>query len=162
MLADVAGPFIGGDMRIAVMQDAHGPGELAALMAVELLEEGHQRRGIFDGDIRGARDLLLDALPRLHARDHTGRRPRRLAFLHGRLLNRNRRRGRRRRQACREYSAQQGEYAQDPHGWLMGRPFFCAAILGFSSCNLYCVNPSRRAENSSSPTILAPAGMGWI
>jgi hypothetical protein len=43
-----------------------------------------------------------------------------------------------------------------------GAPSGASASFSFNCCSLYWLKPSRKAENNSSPTILAPAGMGWM
>ncbi len=62
--AQIAGPLIGRGMRIAVMQDAHGPGNFAFLMAVQQFEKRNQRGRVLDRNIRSAGDLLEHAVVR--------------------------------------------------------------------------------------------------
>ena len=49
-------------MRIAVVEDVHGTSHLAALVAIELLEERNQRRGIIDRDIRAIGHILVHVI----------------------------------------------------------------------------------------------------
>src|SRR5579885_1406331 len=65
--AEVAGPLVGGGVRIAVMKDAHRPGELALLMTIEQFEERHQRGGVFDRNFGAIGDVRKYALVRFRA-----------------------------------------------------------------------------------------------
>ena len=60
--AQVAGPFVGGSVRIAVVQDVQRTRHLAALMTIELLEERNQRRGILDRNIRAFGHVLVNVI----------------------------------------------------------------------------------------------------
>ena len=62
--SQVAGPFIRGGVRIAIVQDAQRTRHLAALMAIELFEEGNQRGGIFHRKVGAAGDGLVHVLMR--------------------------------------------------------------------------------------------------
>ena len=65
VFANIAGPFIGGHVRIAVMQGAQGTGEFAVLLTIELFEEGNQRGGVFDGKLRRLLKLFRSRLREL-------------------------------------------------------------------------------------------------
>ncbi len=65
--AQIAGPFIGGGVRIAVMQDTQRPVRLAFLMTIELLEKRNQRSCVFDGNIGSVGDLHEYAFVRFRA-----------------------------------------------------------------------------------------------
>src|SRR5215471_12017612 len=54
----LAGPFIGGGVGVAVLQYPQRPHGGAILSAIELLEEGNQRGGVFYRFIRAAGDVL--------------------------------------------------------------------------------------------------------
>ena len=49
-------------MRIAIVQDVHRTRHLAALVAIELLEERNQRRGVLDRDIRALGHVLVHVI----------------------------------------------------------------------------------------------------
>ena len=73
--AHLAGPFVRGRVRIAVMQNAHGARNLTLLVPVQLLEERNQRGRILDGDLRAVRDVLENSVVGLRAnldRDRSG------------------------------------------------------------------------------------------
>jgi hypothetical protein len=50
-LAQIAGPLVRGGVRIAVVENVQGAGHFPLLVTIELLEERHQRGGIFDRNV---------------------------------------------------------------------------------------------------------------
>src|SRR5580700_8148659 len=66
-ISQVACPFISGSVRIAVVKNAKGSGDIALLMPVELLEEGDQRSGVFNRDGRAGGDFLKHSFIGFHA-----------------------------------------------------------------------------------------------
>ncbi len=71
--AHLAGPFIRGRVRVAVVQNPHRTGRLALLVPVELLEERDQRGRILDGDFGAAGHVFVYRVVSQHARLHGGR-----------------------------------------------------------------------------------------
>jgi len=68
VIANVGRPFVGGNVRIAIVQHAQRARQFALLMTVELFEERNQSERIFDGDVRASGDFLFDALVGFGAR----------------------------------------------------------------------------------------------
>src|SRR5438045_7883968 len=49
--AELAGPFVGGGVGIAVVQNADGSGHFTFLVTIELFEERDEGGGVFYGDV---------------------------------------------------------------------------------------------------------------
>ena len=72
--AQIAGPFIGGRVRIAVMQNAQRSRHFALLMPIELLEERNQCGGVLHRYVCASRNFLEHTLMRFRSCARANRR----------------------------------------------------------------------------------------